>query len=88
MALLLMGYFYFFAPKPGDLPQGGAVDTVHSITQQESQLRPDTIQHPETRCPQEANGNRYQTANLQAEYGIFTKSPFRVMKKIITIEND
>ena len=38
MAALLMVYFYFFAPKPGEQIQGAGVDTVNTISPQRQQL--------------------------------------------------
>jgi YidC/Oxa1 family membrane protein insertase len=89
MALLLMGYFYFFSPQPGELPQETAVDSVQTTPPQQSQIRPDTSEQQETitDVPQEANAATDTTQSGAAEYGIFTKA-LSGEEEDITIEND
>jgi YidC/Oxa1 family membrane protein insertase len=86
MAVLLMGYFYFFAPKPSDQPQGGVVDTVNSITQQEPQLSP---ANPgiQASIPEEVENIPDSAEIAEAKYGIFTNALVGD-EKVITIENE
>jgi YidC/Oxa1 family membrane protein insertase len=82
MAALLMGYFYFFAPKPGEQPQGGGVDTLSTITEsQASQIKPDQA------TIEEETNILDSTEIAEAKYGAFTNSMVGDAEDII-IENE
>jgi len=90
MALLLMGYFYFFSPKPGELPQDTAIDSVQTTDQsQPAQIRPDSSAEQETINTQtQQPTSTLDTAQAEvAQYGIFTDA-LSGEGEDITIENE
>lgn len=81
MAALLLVYFYFFAPKPPERPQGGSVDTI----QQVQTLKGQEIYNTEQSS---ADKNVPDSASLAAgKFGAFTPA-MTGNAESITIENE
>ena len=86
MAALLMVYFYFFAPKPGEQIQGAGIDSVQTISPQPQQLNQNNsiiqekaIENPEVEI---------DSADLSNEkFGFFTAALIGNEKEI-TLENE
>lgn len=87
MAALLMVYFYFFAPKPGEQAMGEVIDTVNTITNEPQQqlsqnnsiLQEEVLEQPETTI---------DSADISNEkFGVFTLAMIG-NEESITLENE
>jgi len=81
MAALLMVYFYFFAPKPPEKPQGGSVDSVQQVQTQAGEGFTAIVEP-------EAINNEPDSAELASgKFGSFTQAMVGEAETI-TIENE
>ncbi len=85
MAALLMAYFYFFAPQPGQLPQGSGTDTTNTSYNRDTQLRQEPSSDQGTSSPEKEAID--SAALAEAKYGIFTDFLSGEGKDIV-IENE
>jgi len=81
MAALLMVYFYFFAPKPPEKPQGGSVDSAQQVQAQVGEGFT-TIVEPEV-----INNEPDSAALASGKFGSFTQAMVG-QAETITIENE
>lgn len=86
MAALLMVYFYFFAPQPGQLPEGNGSDTTNTSYSRDTQLKEDYTSEQGLTSPQETD-QPDSTELAEAKFGIFTNFLIGVAKDIM-LENE
>lgn len=88
MAALLMVYFYFFAPKAPEQPQGGIVDTVNTITTQPPQIQQNSAIAEQKTTEATQDEVEIDSADINNNtFGIFT--PLMLgNEKMINLENE
>jgi YidC/Oxa1 family membrane protein insertase len=85
MAALLMAYFYFFTPQPGQMPQESSSDTTNTSYSRDTQLRQDSASDMKA-TPSEKDA--LDSASIaEAKFGIFTNFLTGEVKDII-LENE